>query len=103
MQSSRCCTLKRCTTGLFTGHLSSFIWDPDSIERQAHVVFCERCGCCPRTGHVVQLRKLSPSIKFVVTGKLVQQRCHPPRKSLHFPYAAQANLRISLKQFPFST
>src|ERR1039458_6282357 len=69
-----------------------------SFHRKADVVFREGLGCCSRTGHVVQFGELAAVVEGLLIREAVEHGSHPPREPLHFPDAAQADLRISIEQ-----
>src|SRR3984885_15261845 len=68
------------------------------FHRKADVIFRETPGRCPRTGYVVEFGELAALVERIFIRKAMQHRSHPPRESLHFPDAPQADIRIGIEQ-----
>src|SRR5258705_10122725 len=72
------------------------------VHWQTNVVFGQGLRSSARTGDVVEFGDLAALVERVVARKAVQHGSHPPGKSLHFPNAAQADLRVTFEQLRFS-
>ena len=83
MQAYYCVVFKRCFS---------------QIEREAYVILGEALGGSTGAGDVIQLRQLASVVEGIVVVEAVEERRHPPGEALDLPDAAQAGLRISVKE-----
>src|SRR5260370_8274862 len=70
------------------------------VHWQTNVVLGQGLRSSARTGDVVKFGDLAALVERVVTRKAVQHGSHPPGKSLPFPNAAHANLKLTFHHPP---
>src|SRR6266404_4879408 len=72
------------------------------VHGQTNVVFGQSLRCRSGAGDVIEFGDLAAFVEWIVGRKAVQHRSHPPGKSLYFPDAAQANLRVTIEELRLS-
>src|SRR2546421_13007187 len=55
------------------------------LHGQADIILGERLRGSFRARHIIELGELAALVEFIVLGKAVQQRRHPPGEALHLP------------------